>query len=112
MKRLKFKPATPYTIQLDIDNNADLKLFFQHLGWLSCIMNETKQELRGISLERSRSGKHWHAEISLSKPLPVMTRIALAAIMGSDRSRELCNFERVQFKSPYPILFFKKENSK
>ena len=108
MKRLKFQPANPYTVQLDLDNHASLKLFLQQLPWLSCIMHESKQELRGVSLSRSRNG-NWHGEIRLSKPKPVVERIALAAIMGSDRARELCNFERVQFKSPHPVLFFKKK---
>lgn len=107
MKRLKFIPANPYTVQLDLDTHSALKLFLQQLPWLSCIMHETGQELRGVSITRSRNG-NWHGEIKLSKPAPVMTRIALAAIMGSDRARELCNFERVQFRSKFPVLFFKK----
>lgn len=106
MKRLKFIPANPYTVQLDLDQHSDLKHFMGQLPWLSCIMHETKQELRGISISRSRSG-NWHAEIKLSKPLPAINRVAIAAIMGSDRARELCNFERLQFGSKHPILFFK-----
>jgi len=104
---MRYIPANPYTLQLDIDNNQDLKLFLCQLPWLSCIMHETKQELRAISLTRSRSGRRWHAEIKLSKPMKVMGRIALQAIMGSDRARELCNWERVQFGSTHPILFIK-----
>lgn len=106
-KRLKFIPANPYTVQLDLDTHASLELFLQQLPWLSCIMHESKQELRSVSFARSRNG-NWHGEIKLSRPLPVMHRIALAAIMGSDRARELCNFERVQFRSKYPVLLFKK----
>jgi len=102
-----FQPASPYVVQLDIDKTDDLVIFHKHIAWLSCIMNESGQPLRGFSETRSRSGKHWHVEILLSRPRPVIWRIALAAIMGSDRARELCNFERVQFGSKYPILFWK-----
>lgn len=109
MKRLNFQPANPYVVQLDIDNTDDLVLFHKHILWLSCIMNESKQPLRGFSESRSRSGKRWHVEIRLSRPKPVVWRIALAAVMGSDRARELCNLERVIFKSKYPILFWKKK---
>lgn len=105
--KLKFEPANAYTVQLDIDNADDLVLFHKHVLWLSCIMNEAREPLRAFSETRSRSGKRWHVEIKLSKPKPVMWRIALASIMGSDRSRELCNFERVMCNSKYPVLFWK-----
>ena len=106
--KLFFQPASPYRIQLDIDNNADLKLFYKYLPWLSCILHEIGQEHRGISMQRSRSG-NWHVEIALSKPMPKIERICIAAIMGSDRARELCNWERYKFKSQFPILFIKKD---
>jgi hypothetical protein len=109
LKRLSFQPCNSYTVQLDIDNTDDLVLFHKHMLWLSCIMNEAKQPLRGFSESRSRSGKHWHVEIKLSRPLPVMTRIAIASFMGSDRAREMCSFERVMFSSKYPVLFWKKK---
>ena len=108
-RRLKFVTADPWTLQLDIDNGPDLAHFLKQLPWFSCIMYSTKQELRAVSLTRSRSGKHWHVEVKLSKPKKVVERIALQAIMGSDRARELCNLERVYFKSSTPILFLKKE---
>lgn len=107
MKRNKYIPANPYTLQFDIDNNSDLRIFLRHLPWFSCIMHESKQELKAVNFERSRSG-NWHVEIKLSKPLQVIERICLQAIMGSDRSRELCNWERVKFGSTHPILFIKR----
>lgn len=109
MKRLRFQPANPYVVQLDVDNTDDLVLFHKHILWLSCIMNEAKMPLRGFSETRSRSGRHWHVEIRLSRPMTVWQRIAIAAVMGSDRSRELCCIERVIFGAKYPILFWKKK---
>lgn len=109
--KLKFQPANAYTVQLDIDSANDLVLFHRHIMWLSSIMAECNEPLRAFSETRSRSGKRWHVEIKLSKPKPIMWRIALAAVMGSDRTRELCNIERVLCGSKYPMLFWKKRNA-
>ena len=110
-QRLRFVPADPWTLQLDLDRHADLKHFLKVLPWFSCIMHETRQELRSVSLERSRNG-NWHAEVKLSKPKCVIERIALQSILGSDLARELCNIERFYFKSAIPILFLKKPRRK
>jgi hypothetical protein len=91
-----------------LDTHADLKHFLKYLPWFSCIMHETNQELRAVSLTRSRSG-NWHGEIKLSKPKPVIERIAIAAVMGSDLARELCNLERVYFRSNFPVLLLKRK---
>lgn len=112
MRRNIYIPANPYTLQFDLDDHASLKLCLRHLPWLSCIMHEQGQELRGFSLARSKSGRRWHAEIKLSKPLRKMERIAIQAFMGSDRSREMCNWERVRFGSTHAILFIKKWRKK
>jgi hypothetical protein len=72
MKRLQFTPADRWTLQLDLDTHAALKLFLQQLPWLSCIMHETGQEIRAVALARSRGG-NWHATIKLGKPLPVQS---------------------------------------
>jgi hypothetical protein len=111
MKRLHFQPSNPFTVQLDIDTSYDLILFHKHIAWLSCIMNENREPLRAFSETRSRSGKRWHVEIKLSVAKPLVWRIMLAAIMGSDRARELCNFERMMTHSKYPILFWKKASN-
>lgn len=107
MRRTKFIPANPHTLQFDIDNNRDLKHFLKCLPWFSCMTHEMKMELRAVNFERSRSG-NWHVCIKLSKPLRTIERIALQAILGSDRARELCNWERYRFRSVHPILFIKK----
>lgn len=105
---LRFLPASPYRLQLDIDSAADLQHFYRLLPWFSCILNEHHAPLRGHSLKRSRSGRRWHVEIYLSRPMKKIERIMLQAILGSDRARELCNYERVLCKSTHPILFIQK----
>ena len=102
-----FEPADAHTLQLDIDDGNSLQFFYKQLPWFSCICNEHSYGLRAISITHSRSGVNWHVEIKLSKRLKLVERIAWQAILGSDRSRELCNLERVMCRSAYPVLFIK-----
>lgn len=102
--RRTFVPADARTLQFDIDRAEDLVLFHRCLPWISCIFHETKIGLRALSYVQSRSRSHWHVTIKLRKPLKIIERIALQAILGSDRVRELCNYERYRARSAYPIL--------
>jgi hypothetical protein len=102
MKR--FTPAQPDTIQLDIDSADDLKIFYAALPWLSCIAHEHGFPIREMHFRTSSTRSHYHVSIRLAKRLPLMERIALQAILGSDRARELCNWERVKCRSAHPIL--------
>jgi hypothetical protein len=102
MKR--FVPARPDTLQLDIDSAEDLKIFYAALPWLSCIAHEHGFPIRAMTFRASKTKNHFHISITLGKRLPLIERIALQAILGSDRARELCNWERVKCKSAHPIL--------
>jgi len=106
-----FTPASPDTLQLDIDNADDLKIFYAALPWLSCIAHEHGFPIREMTYRQSRTSGHWHVSIRFAKRLPLMERIALQAICGSDRARELCNWERVKCKSAHPILLIQKSPS-
>lgn len=103
-RRRTFTPAGPRTIQLDIDCAADLVHFHRVLPWLSCIAEETGIILTAVSERRSTRRGHWHVTIRTRRAVPVMERLALQAILGSDRMRELCNWERIRARSSYPIL--------
>lgn len=104
MKKLTFNPARRNVLQLDIDSGAKLTEFWKRLRWFSCMADAPSGPgLRAVSVTRSRSG-NWHAEIILRTRLPLMERIALQAILGSDLDRELCNYERVKCHSLHPIL--------
>ncbi len=103
-----FTPAKADTIQLDIDSAEDLKVFYSALPWLSCITHEHGFPIREMHYRQSRSAGHWHISIRFGARLPLMERIALQAILGSDRARELCNWERVKCKSAHPILLIQK----
>ena len=100
----KFTPADARTLQLDIDSAADLVHFHRVLPWLSCICEETGIIIRGINYRRSTRRAHWHVTIRTRARLRLMERLALQAILGSDRMRELCNWERIRARSAYPIL--------
>lgn len=104
MKRLRYRPAPANVLQLDIDSSTDLVHFHKCLPWLSCICAEHGFAIRHLTETRSRSGRHWHVEITLGKRLKLIERIALQAILGSDRMRELCNWERWLCRSTHPIL--------
>jgi len=104
MTRRRYRPARPDTLQLDIDSAADLVHFHRCLPWLSCICAEQGMAIRWLTETRSRSGRHWHVEIRVGRRLTILERIALQAILGSDRMRELCNWERWKCKSTHPIL--------
>ncbi len=103
-----FTPARPDTLQLDIDSADDLKIFYGALPWLSCIAHEHGFPIREMHYRQSRTSGHWHISIRFAKRLPLIERIALQAICGSDRARELCNWERVKCKSAHPILLIQK----
>lgn len=99
-----FTPGDARTLQLDIDRAEDLVLFHRALPWISCIFHETGIGLHAISYRKSRRRAHWHITIRTTKRLKIIERIALQAILGSDRIRELCNYERYRARSAYPIL--------
>lgn len=103
MKRRTFEPCRRNELQLDIDTADELQHFYRCLPWLSCIAAEHGWPIRAMSYRRSRSG-HWHITITFPRRLRHMERIALQAILGSDRVRELCNWERVLCRSTHPIL--------
>ena len=103
MTRRTFTPADRRTIQLDVDTAADLQHFYRCLPWLSCIANEHGWPIRAMSYTRSRSN-HWHITIRFPRTLTRIEQVALQAILGSDRARELCNYERLLCRSSHPIL--------
>jgi hypothetical protein len=104
----RFVPSDSKTLQLDIDSEQDLVHFHKSLVWFSCICEEHGIIIRAMSEKRSRKRGHWHVTIKLGSRLRIMERIGLQAILGSDRTRELCNWERFRCKSSHPILFIER----
>lgn len=102
-----FVPAAPNTLQIDIDDPADFQAFTSRLHNLIVDMEAfTKTTITGTTIAPSKRPGHYHVTVTLSKRLPVMERIALQAILGSDRNRELHNWLRARRHAPHPIIFF------
>jgi hypothetical protein len=107
------KAVTPnrFTAQIDLDTKNDVKTFRKMVYILRARTNLYAQACfdmpRFISTRIHRSkGGHWHAKIVCDKPLSDITRIALQAVLGSDRKRELLSLCRYFAGSRYPTLFF------
>lgn len=111
MTRRTFTPCPRNAVQLDIDRADDLQHFYRCLPWLSCIAAEHGWPIRAMSYAHSRSGR-WHITVTFPRRLTRMEQIALQAILGSDRARELCNWERIHCRSSHPILFANRRNRK
>jgi len=108
-----FVPANSRTLQLDIDSGKDLSKFWEILRMFSAIADsrEIAIGLRGVLVLASKTPNHWHIEIKTKKPLTIMERICLQAILRSDAKRELSNWERAKLRAPHPILFFRESGS-
>jgi hypothetical protein len=101
----KFIPAKPNELQIDIDNFSDLLCFCVGIGDL-----RESRHIKIITVERtfSKSG-NLHFRIFLARRLPLVERIALQAILGSDRRRELRNWGRAKNNAPYPVLLIERD---
>lgn len=51
--------------------------------------------LRPLWIEYNRTNRGWHAIIRLPEPVRPAEQVALQAVLGSDRRRELLNIMRV-----------------
>ena len=100
--------ALPKNNQLfvDIDNTQDLVRFYklrdtllQNWGILSTTINPSKS---GIP-------DRMHIVVNLAEQIDPITRIALQACMGSDRTREILSLVRVKTGDPHPTLFMEKK---
>jgi len=102
-QNLMFVPAAANVLQIDRDASDRSFKETQSLGSLTEM---------GLIVDRkvsmSRSGQGFHETIVLSKKLPIMERIALAAALGDDPVRVVLNWTRARAGDPHPILFLEK----
>lgn len=99
-------PATPFTLQLDIDSAPDLAFFKKQFSRLRNFL-----PFESYSVLRSRS-KKWHVIVKLHSEMPVRERIMLQSIMGSDRVREALSLIRVLEGDECPILLLRPKDAK
>jgi hypothetical protein len=100
-----FRPARDNELQLDIDSARQLK---QAKRMIAMLQDSAHVKIIRQHIRPSKKKSHWHVSIFVAKKLPVIERIALQAILGSDPIREMMNWGRVKNDDPYPILFIEK----
>ena len=90
---------------LDIDNDYDRGVFEQNRDII-----DTFYGILSTSEGPSRSGKSGkrHIIVTLRTPVSPLERIALQAILGSDRRREAHSIRRLAQSDPNVTLFFEK----
>ena len=91
-------------LQLDIDNEHSFQLYMKQADILKKYIG-----VEGYKVEPSRSGlPKLHITITLSRTVSTLERLALQAMMGSDRVRELLGFVQYLNNDPHPVLFLEK----
>lgn len=100
-------PAALNELQIDIDCEADLTLFegaWKNVSGLGLLRGATYSRRPSPS---GRAGR-WHIEVRLAMPIDHESRIALQALLGSDRTREMLSWCRLQRGEALPVLFFER----
>jgi hypothetical protein len=95
-----------YELQIDIDSSADAMTFEQNIDVI-----ENSHGILNVKVTPSRSGgkrKHFTVRLITAVHDPV-ERIALQAILGSDRRREANSLRRWREGEKTPTLFFEKK---
>ena len=97
--------ATPRTLQLDLDSPAAVRRY----GWQWQLLKRAEMA-RGWreKILPSKTRGHVHIIITLPQPLPLGTRIALQALLGSDIKREMFNWIRGSKRSKFPVVLFER----
>ncbi|HJR08449.1 MAG TPA: hypothetical protein VJ842_14400 [Pyrinomonadaceae bacterium] len=90
-------------MQIDLDSIKAMRVLVSHrallrryglsIGWI-------------WKIAASKTPGHAHVTITLPRPLPILHRILLACVLGSDRTRETLNYIRARRHSRLNILFF------
>jgi hypothetical protein len=99
--------ATDYMLQLDLDTIPDLSIWGRY---------ESRLQNLGVSVKNveswpSKSGNK-HVVIHLTDPVPVIERIAIQLILGSDRKRESLAFRDVKAGYEFPLMLFRPQQLK
>lgn len=87
---------------LDIDSAEDAEFFASQL-----LILEENIGIEGFVSTVSKSGlPHRHVVVTLARDVTTLERIALQAMLGSDRKHELLSFLDMQKGMEKPTLFF------
>lgn len=91
-------------LQIDIDNEHSFRMFEKQ----QLILNRFVP-IKDIKIEPSRSGlPKRHITVTLFDSITQIERLALQAMLGSDRVRELLGYVQHKNNDPHPTLFLEK----
>lgn len=99
-------PAKSNTLQLDLDGARAVRRY----GWQYQLL--ARERLTRGWREKilpSKTAGHCHIIITLPRPLPLGTRIALQVLLGSDIKREMFNWIRGTKRSKFPVVLFERK---
>lgn len=96
-------------LQIDIDNEHSYMLFQKQMQIV-----HTYIPVVDIKETESKSGKPWklHITVTLEDDVTTIERLALQAMLGSDRVRELLGYIQYKNNDPNPVLFLEKKQTK
>lgn len=95
----------PNQIQIDIDTDADYRVYAQNYG----VVNRIRPIQAQVIAPSRNKIEGRHITLTFSDNLTPIERIAFQAVLGSDRSREALSLERVYNGDPTPTLFLEKK---
>ena len=92
-------------LQIDIDNEHSYQVFKNQIVILRKYISVTN-----IEEHESKGGLPGrHITVTLFKDVTMIERLALQAMLGSDRIRELLGYIRYDRKEPRPTCFFERK---
>ncbi len=103
---LKVVYPGPKELQIDIDSERNLAIFFDHLSILRKYLGIEK-----VAMTPSLSGEasHYHIIMSCARYINISERICLQALLGSDLKREVLGFIMMKNGESKPTLFLEKK---
>lgn len=90
------------TLQLDLDSDEALRTFYEQIE----LLNSLGFLWDGYDTLPSKSG-NTHVLVRLPQPVPIEERIALQAMLGSDRKREMLALAGLRAGQENPVLLFR-----
>ncbi len=92
----------PNELFLDIDTEASMRRFVRGVSRLRRVSYVVRSSPSGLP-------GRYHIVVTMPRPVSPLERIALQAMLGSDLTRELLSWMRIQRGIDEPTLFFERQ---
>lgn len=99
----------PNELFVDIDDDASLVVFTEHVAAVKALLPGTTYRLRPSP---SGTPGRFHATVVLSREVMTLERICLQALLGSDRLHELLSWVSYSNGNKTPTVFFERPEVK